>query len=58
MLLATSDVGHVYYMIRKPDSAIFYLTAANKHLLSTDGGAENYLMNQLNLSNKNIIKFE
>ena len=45
-----SDLGYAYYMIQKPDSSIFYLSAANKYLLSIDGGAEDYLMNQLTIS--------
>ncbi len=45
-----SDLGYAYYMVQKPDSAIFYLTEANKYLLTIDGGAEDYLMNQLTIS--------
>ncbi len=44
-----SDIGFAYYMISGLDSSIYYLTKANSKLLSIEGGAEDYLMNELTL---------
>jgi CHAT domain-containing protein/Flp pilus assembly protein TadD len=44
-----SDLGYAYYMIQNFDSAIFFLSEANTYLLTIDGGAEDYLMNQLTI---------
>ncbi len=47
--LYKSDLGYAYYMTQNFDSAIYFLADANSRLLSIDGGAEDYLMNELTL---------
>jgi lipopolysaccharide biosynthesis regulator YciM len=44
-----SDLGYAYYASQNSDSAIYFLSEANKYLLSIDGGAEDYLFNQLTI---------
>ena len=44
-----SDLGYSYLMTEKYDSAIFFLNEANKYLLNIEGGAEDFLINQLNV---------
>jgi tetratricopeptide (TPR) repeat protein len=44
-----SDLGYSYLMTSQYDSAIFHLSAANKQLVNLEGGAEDFLINQLNI---------
>lgn len=44
-----SDLGYSYLMTSEYDSAIFYLSKANKYLINIEGGAEDFLINQLNI---------
>ena len=44
-----SDLGYSYLMTDGYDSAIFFLKEANKYLLNIEGGAEDFLINQLNI---------
>ena len=44
-----SDFGYSFLMTNELDSAIYYLSKANKNLVSIEGGAEDFLLNQLNL---------
>jgi len=44
-----SDLGYSYLITNNFDSAIFYLQQANKYLMGIEGGAEDFLLNQLNI---------
>lgn len=44
-----SDLGYSLLMTNEFDSAIYHLSVANKYLININGGAEDFLLNQLNI---------
>ncbi|MEN8249478.1 MAG: CHAT domain-containing tetratricopeptide repeat protein [Bacteroidota bacterium] len=53
-----SDLGYSYLMTNEYDSAIHFLTKANKRLVNIEGGAEDFLINQLNIGQAYYQKHE
>ena len=44
-----SDLGYSFLRTNEFDSAIYYLSKANKYLVNIEGGAEDFLLNELSL---------